>query len=183
METLRIYPSVGVLPKWNYQSPHTLVIEGRQVLLPANTMVNVCMNALHLNPKYWGSNPLEYRPQNWDKRCESRWPIPTPDMIETSSDGNTHSGSIRTPLEGSYMPFGMGPRSCLGKRFAQVEFTAVLTRILRSYRVELALRNGETWVHARAKAMEVLEGSLSNPTLKPQTSVSLKLVGRDEVSA
>ncbi|KAI9777424.1 MAG: Eukaryotic translation initiation factor 2 alpha kinase 4 [Peltula sp. TS41687] len=71
MESLCLYTPVGVLAKWNPDSPQTLPIKGHgEILLPAKTVISVSANALHLNPKYWGPNSLEFRPQNWDKRCE-----------------------------------------------------------------------------------------------------------------
>ena len=35
-----------------------------------------------------------------------------------------------------YMPFGWGPRNCLGMRFAQVEAKMALTALLRKFKFE-----------------------------------------------
>ena len=35
-----------------------------------------------------------------------------------------------------YMPFGWGPRNCLGMKFAQIEAKMALTKLLRMYRFE-----------------------------------------------
>lgn len=43
------------------------------------------------------------------------------------------------PLKESSIPFSDGYRSCLGRRFSQVEILAVLAVIFRDYSVELAV--------------------------------------------
>lgn len=43
------------------------------------------------------------------------------------------------PVKGSYIPFSDGFRSCIGRRFAQVEILAVLAVIFSQYSVELAV--------------------------------------------
>lgn len=43
------------------------------------------------------------------------------------------------PAKGSFIPFSDGYRSCIGRRFAQVELLAVFAVIFRDYSVELAV--------------------------------------------
>jgi cytochrome P450 len=38
---------------------------------------------------------------------------------------------------GAYVPFGMGPRVCIGKRFGYTEVHAIAAALLRRYRFEL----------------------------------------------
>lgn len=35
-----------------------------------------------------------------------------------------------------HMPFGFGPRSCVGKRFADLEVETIIVKLLRNYKVE-----------------------------------------------
>ena len=42
----------------------------------------------------------------------------------------------------SYLPFGAGPRTCIGQNFAQMEAAAVMASLLRSF--QLKLRPGYT---------------------------------------
>lgn len=35
-----------------------------------------------------------------------------------------------------YLPFGFGPRSCIGKRFAGMKIFVALARILREFKIE-----------------------------------------------
>ena len=49
------------------------------------------------------------------------------------------SSSLFKPVKGLYIPFSDGYRSCLDRRFSQVESLAVLAVIFRDYSVELAV--------------------------------------------
>jgi len=40
----------------------------------------------------------------------------------------------------TYLPFGLGPRVCIGAHFALAEATLVLSRLLRNFRIELVSR-------------------------------------------
>ena len=43
-----------------------------------------------------------------------------------------------------FIGFSIGPRTCIGHKFAKVEAVAFLTLLLREWRVEPILRSGET---------------------------------------
>ncbi|KAJ9595930.1 hypothetical protein L9F63_012877, partial [Diploptera punctata] len=68
------------------------------------------------------SNDEKYFP-NADKFIPERW-------IKNASPSNskTHPFAI--------MPFGFGPRMCVGRRFAELEIETLLTKIIRNFRVE-----------------------------------------------
>lgn len=53
--------------------------------------------------------------------------------------GEDTSAQLFKPVKGSYIPFSDGFRSCIGRRFAQVEILAVLAAIFSQYSVELAV--------------------------------------------
>lgn len=36
----------------------------------------------------------------------------------------------------AYLPFGFGPRICIGKRFAELEIEVLVARLMREFRVE-----------------------------------------------
>ena len=56
--------------------------------------------------------------------------------LDTKSDV---AANLYKPPKGAFIPFSEGYRSCIGKRFAQVELLAVLAVIFSKYSVELAV--------------------------------------------
>ena len=98
--------------------PHT--VGGHRV--GAGTVVSVSPFVLHRHLKFW-TDPDRFDPTRF-------LPGATP------------------PSRYSYMPFGAGPRICVGARFALTEAVIVMARLLARYRVELAA--GSEYVLPRA---------------------------------
>lgn len=144
-----IPPVVGIPKRTNKESPQNLTLNGKQYIVPQDTLVNLCTAAIHRNPKYWPhTSPedlLEFRPERWLLD-------PTKAHTHTDEDTYTHeegldfdgpdkrpdtAAGLFRPAKGAYIPFSEGYRSCLGKRFAQVEILAVLAVIFKTWSVEL----------------------------------------------
>lgn len=97
----------------------------------------------------------EFRPERWllsedfkietEKTCEkqkSDSSMPT----ESSAGGDLNineaadtSERLYKPIKGAYLPFSDGYRSCIGRRFAQVEILAAIAIIFQNFSVELAV--------------------------------------------
>lgn len=73
---------------------------------------------LHQDEKHF-SKPSEFMPERW---------------LKESIPGACPAAKASNPFV--YLPFGFGPRSCVGKRFAEMEIYVLLTRILKRYRIE-----------------------------------------------
>jgi len=58
METLRVYPSAVVIPKWTGDRKQILHYNSTPYAIPAHTMVNLSLNGLHLTPSI-GDRTLE----------------------------------------------------------------------------------------------------------------------------
>jgi cytochrome P450 len=86
-----------------------LTIAGEVV--PAGTEVMILIAALHHRPEYWDA-PERFDPGRW-------------------ADGDLP----RVPF--SYIPFLAGPRQCIGRHLAELNFVAVLGALLRGYTLEL----------------------------------------------
>jgi cytochrome P450 len=83
------------------------VVDGFDV--PAGTLICVSPYVLHRDPRYW-TRPEEYAPGRF----------------------LTHP-----QVSHQYLPFGGGPRICVGQHFAMVEATLVLAMLLQRLRLEL----------------------------------------------
>ena len=57
------------------------------------------------------------------------------------------------------MPWAAGPRVCPGRKFAQVEFVAVIATLFRRHRVRPVPLASETPSQAQARLRDVIEDS------------------------
>lgn len=129
-ETLQLYSPVFFIPRYTNNTTQSLAINGREYTIPVKTYVSVNSIALHTMPRYWGSDSMVWRPNRW---------------IPCSQDAKGREDEkFLQPTPGSYVPWANGPRICPGKKFSQVEFVAVISCLLRRYRVEPVLLQGES---------------------------------------
>ncbi|WP_367047784.1 cytochrome P450 [Streptomyces sp. Je 1-332] len=102
-EALRLYPPAWILPRSAAQDDHLTGYE-----IEAGTDVLVCPYLTHRDPQLW------YKPGRFDP---ARFTAP----------------GRRPAHPGSYFPFGIGPRACLGLQFALRESTALLELLLPTH--------------------------------------------------
>ena len=71
------------------------------------------------------------------------------------------------PEPGTFIPWADGPRECVGRKFSQVEFVAVLASLFQLYRVKPVLNDGESEADGkRALKRMVDESAISAITLQ-----------------
>lgn len=126
-ETLRLYPPVMSIPKRTRSQAQTVNLgtkgrDGDQVTIPPNTIVNVLALAVQTNADEWGDDALIWRP--------SRWVRPSAD------GGHVESESLVEPKKGNFLAWSDGPQNCLGAKFSEVEFVAVIAYLLSESRLE-----------------------------------------------
>uniref|UniRef100_A0A3Q2G4D4 unspecific monooxygenase n=1 Tax=Cyprinodon variegatus TaxID=28743 RepID=A0A3Q2G4D4_CYPVA len=102
-ECLRLYPPAARIER---MTKETVRIKG--ITIPKNMIVQVPVYALHRDPDLW-PDPEEFKPDRFSK--------------ENKHNINPYA----------YLPFGMGPRNCLGKRFALVMIKLALVKVLQTY--------------------------------------------------
>lgn len=110
-ETLRLYPAVPVLNTRRGIRP--VSIAGWH--FPARTLFLIPVMVLHHDAR-WFPQPHEFRPERF-------------------------AGGAPEIPRGAYLPFGAGPRVCLGQHLAMTELQAIAAMLLQRYR--LALPSGE----------------------------------------
>lgn len=137
---------------------------GKTLNLPPNMRVNPNILAVHVHPRYWSPDSLQWRPSRWILSSS----IPGPEANPFDRE------SFHAPPEGSYVPFSEGARSCPGRKFAQVEHVAVMATLFREHRVQPVLQPGEYMEQALKRIMKVVDDNgmvLLMQMLHPQNAV------------
>lgn len=106
-EGMRLFP-----PAWITDRQAVSDDEVNGVRIPKGTMVVLMIYGLHQDPKYW-SDPADFRPERFAPAEKKKLP----------------------PYV--YLPFGGGPRLCIGNNFAMMEMQLVLAHYIRKYDLSL----------------------------------------------
>ncbi|XP_044515873.1 cytochrome P450 3A4-like [Gracilinanus agilis] len=102
-ENLRLYPIAGRIER---VAKKTVEING--LTIPKGTVVMAPPYVLHRDPEYW-PEPEEFRPERFSKENKE---------------------SINPYV---YLPFGAGPRNCIGMRFALMSMKVAVSRVLQEF--------------------------------------------------
>lgn len=112
-ETLRLYPPVPILPR---------KVEKEDQLGPFTikdkTTILFSPYFLHRHADFW-ENPETFDPNRFDKNTQAR----------------------QHPF--AYLPFGGGPRICMGINFAYMEAVFIIAMIVQRFRLSLPMNNKE----------------------------------------
>ncbi|NP_001290080.1 cytochrome P450 3A37 [Meleagris gallopavo] len=135
-ETLRLYPLGGRIERTCKKD-----VEINGVTIPKETIVVIPPYTLHRNSEYW-PNPEEFRPERFSKENK--------DNIDPYT----------------YLPFGAGPRNCIGMRFALLTLKVAITSILQHFTFQVC------------KETQIPLKLLSMGLMTPEKPIILKLVPR-----
>lgn len=106
-ESMRLYPPVAIFGR---EAVHNTAIRDYEV--PQGTVLMISQWVMHRHPTYF-ENPEAFVPERWTGEFEQQLP------------------------RGVYIPFGDGPRICIGKGFAQMEAALLLATIAQRFKLEL----------------------------------------------
>jgi cytochrome P450 len=107
-ETLRLYPPAWGIARQQVQAD---MLGGYHI--PADAAITLVINNVHRDPRFWEA------PERFD-----------PDRFTPQRSAGRH------PF--AYMPFGAGPRQCIGNQFALTEAHLVLASIAQRYQFRMA---------------------------------------------
>lgn len=146
-ETLRLYTPVPTSKFVDGQTPQPLTIGGRTIILPPKTMIVPSYASIQTDPKYWGDDSLEWRPSRFIRSSASA------ETIEATLEDE----EFIIPARGTFLSWSGGARDCVGRKFSQVEFVAVIASLFRDWRVDPALSDEETPEAARKRVLDQIE--------------------------
>lgn len=139
-ETLRLYPP-GL--RFGREALRDCVVKG--VRIPAKTHVEVPVGVLHRDPLYW-PEPDRFIPERF----------------------TAEEKAARHPFV--YLPFGAGPRNCIGMRLALLETKVALVRLLHRFTFHMT---PDTQVPLQLKSFT---------TLSPKDAIMLRISANGEPS-
>jgi len=102
-ESLRLYPPLGFVPR---VSATDTEIDG--VRVPRGALIMIAPWIIHRNESLW-RDADRFDPERFSPARE------------------------KEQMPGAYLPFGFGPRVCIGAAFAQLEGVLILARLIRRY--------------------------------------------------
>ncbi|KAK9507338.1 hypothetical protein O3M35_007217 [Rhynocoris fuscipes] len=107
-ETMRKYPPFILMTR---KCTKSYLLKDTNTVIEPGTLVVSFVKSLQWDPKHY-PDPEQFIPERFADK------------------------SLIDP--GTYLPWGLGPRTCIGKNFAKMEMILVMSRLLRKYRFTLS---------------------------------------------
>ncbi len=134
-ETMRLYPIANRIERISKAS-----VEVNGVTIPKGTVVMVPTYALHRDPDLW-SEPEAFKPERYSTGLMQIKVRMNPNVITWRNQLKIFVNvSFRFSKENkdnidpyAFLPFGAGPRNCIGMRFALLMMKLALVEILQNF--------------------------------------------------
>ncbi|MEE2742986.1 MAG: cytochrome P450 [Bdellovibrionota bacterium] len=104
-EALRLYPPVYLLSR----EPLRPIEIGEETIKPGH-QIHIPLFVLHRSKK-WFEDPDQFKPERFSEE------------------------NIKKIKPNTYLPFGLGPRACIGERFAHIEAMASMATLLKRFKL------------------------------------------------
>lgn len=123
-ESLRLYsPATDLIRETNKE------IKLGRLIVPANMHITISVPAVHHDPHLWGEDAHLFKPERFAEG------------VAKATNNNM----------AAFLPFGLGPRTCVGLNFASIETKLTLSMILQRYKFTLS----PTYVHSPVQFITV----------------------------
>ncbi|KAL3205755.1 hypothetical protein MRX96_052940, partial [Rhipicephalus microplus] len=144
-ETLRLYPPG--LTFVTRQAKEDFTHKG--TLFKAGTCFMVPLYQIQRDPRFW-PDPLQFNPDRWRSVFLDELNEPRAFLADLSSSCSPPENEAQL-VKAAYMPFGVGPRNCVGKSMAMLTLKLAMAKQLLKYHLELGpSQKGEMQISSRA---------------------------------
>ncbi|KAL3718905.1 hypothetical protein ACJRO7_003934 [Eucalyptus globulus] len=109
-ETLRLYPPVALFARETLED-----MKFRNIQVPKGVNIWILTVTLHQDPEIWGPDAGRFNPERFANGVPKACKLPH-----------------------TYLPFGAGPRSCLGQNFAMMQLKVLLALIISNFSLEIS---------------------------------------------
>ncbi|KAI3502078.1 hypothetical protein L1887_30109 [Cichorium endivia] len=110
LEVLRLYPPIVLMARLTHKETKL-----GNIALPAGSLIQLHIMLSHYDPSIWGDDVKEFNPERFSQGV-----------------------SKVTNGQAVYLPFGGGPRVCIGQNFSMLEAKMALVMILSHFSFELS---------------------------------------------
>ncbi|KAJ1567234.1 Eukaryotic translation initiation factor 2 alpha kinase 4 [Cladochytrium tenue] len=157
-ETLRLHPVITNTAAWTADSAPVQSLGN--LALPESTHIYIAIRSLHRDPDNWGPDAHLFRPTRW---------LPGSPKDDSAADlVDSPETTLLSPKVGAFIPFSEGPRACLGRRFSQTEFVALLSILALRYRWSLPESADPAHVLDGSVGVFLLAPSMQNVVMQPR---------------
>ncbi|KAG0607680.1 hypothetical protein M758_8G047300 [Ceratodon purpureus] len=109
-ETMRVYPVISSISKMA-----TKDMQIGDLFIPKGLVMEVPLAAFNQDPEIWGEDVHKFNPERFE---------------------NGVAQACTNPQ--AFMPFAIGPKSCIGKDFAMMEAKIVIAMVLRRFQLSIS---------------------------------------------